>query len=56
MTPTCPENYLKPISLRIPNLLHIHAKTIAAANGMDLSSFIRQGLIRNIQTYIAERK
>lgn len=49
--PIVPEDFLKLISVRVPMKVLHHCKVLARANGMDTSSFIRQGMIRNIEAY-----
>ena len=44
------------INVRLPRELVEHARQIANEQGMCLSSFVRQAIHRNVQTYIQHER
>lgn len=41
-----------PLNIRVPRELAIHSRQVANEQGMNLSTFARQSLLRNIRTYV----
>ena len=41
-----------PLNIRVPRELVIHSRQVANEQGMNLSAFTRQALLRNVRTYV----
>ena len=44
------------LNTRVPRTLALHAKEVAKEQGMNISTFVRQALHRNIKLYVVHEK